>query len=223
MLMVRELNEKSEINIEQAGLADIPAIAALFTESFDESVRHHCGGLLPKPQAMQDVFTLVYQAEPQAALVARTLSGKVIGYCFAPTQLSNLWIRAIWSGQLVKWAWRWLTGQYGFGLHPVKVIVMNKIAFLSSAFTPTQRANARILSIAVSSEFRGRGVAGQLLGKAIQYFSIRKANLVRLEVRPDNAAAISLYEKWNFVLKGYTQDSQGKWLIMYREMERHDV
>ncbi len=223
MLMLRELNEKSEINIEQARLSDIPAIAALFTESFDESVRHHCGGILPKSQAMQDVFTLVYQAEPQSALVARTLSGKVVGYCFAPTQLSNLWLRAIWSGQLVKWAWRWLTGQYGFGLHPVKVIVMNKIAFLSSAFTPTQRANARILSIAVSGKFRGRGVAGQLLGKAIQYFSIRKANVVRLEVRPDNAAAISLYEKWNFVLKGYTQDSQGKWLIMYKEMESNDV
>jgi ribosomal protein S18 acetylase RimI-like enzyme len=224
MLMVQEkINKELEINIEQARLSDIPGIAALFTESFDESVRHHCGGILPRPQAMQDVFTLVYQAEPQAALVARTLSGKIVGYCFAPTQLTNLWFRAIWSGQLIKWAWRWLTGKYGFGLHPVKVIVMNKIAFLSSAVTPTQKANARILSIAVAAESRGQGVAGRLLGKAIEYFSFRKAKLVRLEVRPNNAVAIALYKKWNFVLTGYTQDSQGKWLIMYKEMERHDV
>ncbi len=207
------------ITIEQANLSDIPAIASLFTDSFKESVLHHCGGTLPNPQAMQDVFTLVYQAEPQAALLARTLTGQVVGYCFAPTKISSLWLRALWGGHLLKWTWRWLTGKYGFGLHPVKVIVMNKLAFLSSAAVPAQQANARILSIAVASETRGRGVANQLLAKAMKYFSARKANKVRLEVRPDNEFAISLYKKWNFVPAGYTADSQGKWLIMYKEME----
>jgi ribosomal protein S18 acetylase RimI-like enzyme len=222
-MIMEEWGANGEISIEQAEHTDISAIAALFTASFDESVRHHCGGKLPKPQAMQDVFTLVYQAEPQAALVARTLSGKVVGYCFAPTQLSNLWFRALSRGHLLRWAWRWLTGQYGFGLHPVKVIVMNKIAFLSSAVTPMKRANARILSIAVAQEARGQGVAGKLLDKAIQYFSQRKATLVRLEVRPNNVAALSLYKKWDFIPAGYTEDSQGKWLIMFKEMERYHV
>jgi len=214
---------KDEISIEQAKLSDISAIASLFTEGFHESVLHHCGGILPKPQAMQDVFTLVYQAELQAALVARTLTGQVVGYCFAPTQLSNLWLRALWGGHLLKWTWRWLTGQYGFGLHPVKVIVMNKVAFLRSAAVPTEQANARILSIAVASEARGRGVANQLFTKAMAYFKAKKVNKVRLEVRPDNEVAVSLYKKWNFVSAGYTADSQGKWLIMYKEMEHHDV
>lgn len=212
-----------EINIEQAKISDISAIASLFTEGFNQSVLHHCGGILPKPQAMQDVFTLVYQAEPQAALLARTLTGQVVGYCFAPTQLSNLWLKALWDGHLLKWTWRWLTGKYGFGLHPVKVIVMNKVAFLCSSAAPTQQANARILSIAVASEVRGRGVANQLFAKAMAYFEAQKVNRVRLEVRPDNEVAISLYKKWNFVPGGYTADSQGKWLIMYKEMEHHDV
>jgi ribosomal protein S18 acetylase RimI-like enzyme len=219
----KKINEDAAIHIGQAGLSDIPAIAALFTESFEESVRHHCGGILPKPQAMEDVFTLVYQAEPQAALVARTPSGKVVGYCFAPIRLANLWLRAVWRGHVVKWAWRWLTGRYGFGLHPVKVIVMNKAAFLSSSVAPMEMANARILSIAVAAQARGRGVGGLLLAKAIEYFSLKKVARVRLEVRPENTAAISLYKKWNFIPKGYTEDSQGKWLIMYKEMERHDV
>lgn len=222
-MIMKEQAANGEIHIERAKDDDISSIAALFTASFDESVRHHCGGKLPKPQAMQDVFALVYQAEPQAALVARTLSGKVVGYCFAPTQLSKLWFRALYRGHLLLWAWRWLTGQYGFGLHPVKVIVMNKIAFLSSAVTPVKRANARILSIAVAQEARGQGVAGKLLDKSIEYFSEKKAALVRLEVRPNNFAALSLYKKKNFTPAGYTEDSQGKWLIMLKEMERHHV
>lgn len=221
MVMVRIKN--GEISIGKATIADIPQIASLFTESFIESVLHHCGGVLPEPQAMQDVFTLVYQAEPEAAIVARDVTGKVIGYCFAPTELSNLWLRAIWEGHLLKWAWRWISGKYGFGLHPVKIIIMNKVAFFYSAVTPSKPAKGRILSIAVAEEARGQGVANLLLENAIKYFSKKRINRVRLEVRPSNKVAIRLYEKWNFVFAGYTADSQGKWMIMYKEMEHDHV
>ena len=220
MLMITQLvNNKSGVIIEQARLSHIPIIAALFTISFKESVLHHCGGHLPSPQAMQDVFTLVYQAEPSAAFLAKNVQGQYIGYCFAPTQLSGLWLRALWGGHLLKWTWRWLTGQYGFGLHPIKVIVMNKLAFLHSAVAPTKTANARILSIAVAPEARKQGVASQLIGAAIDYFKTRQVTRVRLEVRPGNPAAIRVYEKWGFVQSGVTMDSQGPWLIMFREME----
>jgi len=220
MLMIQSsFKNQSEIIIEQAKLVDIPVIAALFTESFKESVLHHCGGQLPKTQAMQDVFSLVYQAEPEAALLARLVDGPYVGYCFAPTRLSRLWLRALWGGHLAKWTWRWLMGQYGFGLHPIKVIVMNKVAFLQSAMTPAKTANARILSIAVAPEARGHGIASQLMGKAIEYFKTQQVQRVRLEVRPGNDAAIRVYTKWGFVEDGYTVDSQGKWLIMFREME----
>jgi len=222
--MVQETsNNKSGIIIECAKLSDVAAIAALFTKSFEESVLHHCGGRLPKPQAMQDIFALVYQAEPEAALLARTTGGKPIGYCFAPTRLTGLWLRALWGGHLLKWIWRWLTGQYGFGLHPVKVIVMNKLAFLHSAMSPVKIADGRILSIAVAPEARGQGVASQLIGAAIDYFENRHVSNVRLEVRPDNPAAIRVYEKWGFVEGGHTMDSQGKWLIMFREMGHRNV
>ena len=220
LMIMKSVNNNSRVIIEQAKLCHIPIIAELFTESFKESVLHHCGGRLPTTSAMQDVFTLVYQAEPSAALLARNEQGQYIGYCFAPTKLSGLWFRALWGGHLLKWTWRWLTGQYGFGLHPVKVIVMNKLAFLHSAVAPTKTANARILSIAVAPEARGQGVASQLIGKALDYFRTQEVTRVRLEVRPDNPAAIRVYEKWGFAQDGYTMDSQGTWIIMFREMEQ---
>jgi ribosomal protein S18 acetylase RimI-like enzyme len=217
------VDNKVGVVIENATLEDIPVIAALFIDSFADSVLHHCGGKLPKPQAMEDVFTLVYQAEPQAALIAKLADGSSIGYCFAPTQLSGLWMRALWGGHLAKWTWRWLTGQYGFGLHPIKIIVMNKVAFLHSAVSPTRSANARILSIAVAPEARGQGVAGQLIEAAMGYFQSQQVTRVRLEVRPGNLPALRVYEKWGFVEDGYTVDSQGKWLIMFKEMEKIHV
>lgn len=223
VLSRQSVENQSGVIIEQAKLHHIPVIAALFTESFKESVLHHCGGHLPKPQAMQDIFTLVYQAEPSAAFLARNAQGQYIGYCFAPTQLSGLWMRALWGGHLMKWTWRWLTGQYGFGLQPIKVILMNKVGFLQSAIAPTKIANARILSIAVAPEARGRGVASQLIETAIDYFRTKQVTRVRLEVRPGNLAAIRVYEKWGFVESGYTMDSQGKWLIMFSEMEHPHV
>ena len=212
------VNNKTGIIIEQGKASHIPIIAAMFMECFKESVLHHCGGRLPHPKAMEDVFALVYQAEPEAALLARNAQGQYLGYCFAPVHLSGLWLRALWGGHLLKWTWRWLTGQYGFGFHPVKVIVMNKLAFLRSSIKPAKTANARILSIAVMPEARGQGIAGLLMEAAVDYFTFQKADRVRLEVRPDNLAAIRVYEKWGFVLDGYTMDSQGKWLIMFKEM-----
>lgn len=215
-------SQAKSIRIERAVKNDVPRIAALFTECFRESVIHHCGKL-PRPLAMQDVFTLVYEAEPEAALVAKTALGEIIGYCFAPVKLSALWQRCIFTGTLFVWAWRWLTGQYGFGFYPVKIIAINKLLFLRSSLKPSKAANARILSIAVTKTWRGRGVAAALLAEAIDYFAAQGAKRVRLEVRPDNAPAVTVYEKYGFVLDGKTRDSQGEWLIMFKEMEQKHV
>ncbi|WP_425059663.1 hypothetical protein SCACP_02600 [Sporomusa carbonis] len=203
--------------ITRAERADIAGIARLFTESFLSSVLHHCGGKLPKPQAMQDVFGLVYEAEPPAALVAKDGTGQLMGYCFAPVGLSRLWRKAVTGGHIFKWAWRWATGQYGFGFYPVKIILLNKLAFLRSAVIPGKTANARILSIAVAPDARGRGVASALMAEADKYFRENAVVRVRLEVRPDNRPAIRVYEKFGYYPGGTTYDSQGPWLIMFKD------
>lgn len=195
---------------------DIPAIASLFTEAFRDSVLHHCG-TIPKPRAMEDVFGLVWAAEPEAAFVACDEAGRLAGYCFAPARLYLLWLRALLGGYLLVWTVRWLTGQYGFGLRPLKLIFANKLFFLQSAVTPGKTAGARILSIAVAQSARGQGIASLLMDRAVDRFNRLGIKRARLEVRPDNLPARRVYENHGFQAGGITRDLQGDWLIMYRE------
>lgn len=63
------------------------------------------------------------------------------------------------------------------------------------------RANStagRIYSVAVSPACRGRGVGEALLAAAEEAARTRGRSTMRLEVRPDNAAAIRLYEKHGY-------------------------
>jgi ribosomal protein S18 acetylase RimI-like enzyme len=198
---------------------DVPGIGKLFLESFSDSVIHTCGKI-PNFAAIEELFSCVFEAEPEAVFVARDAADQVVGYVLAPSRISNLWKRALWGGHLFRWAWHWLKGDYGFGWYPVRIMVFNKIEFFRSAFTPQVHAPARILSIAVSPLARGQGLGTKLMKCALQYFQEKKVPIIRLEVRPDNAPAIKVYEKLGFVQAGLTRDSQGDWSIMLKEMER---
>jgi ribosomal-protein-alanine N-acetyltransferase len=64
---------------------------------------------------------------------------------------------------------------------------------------------AQILDIAVAPEQRGRGVARLLLEHAIAVAREKDAELLALEVRATNLAAITLYERCAFVRTGLRQ------------------
>lgn len=61
---------------------------------------------------------------------------------------------------------------------------------------------AQILDIAVASELRGRGIARMLLGHAVSVAREHDAEVLALEVRVSNTAAIALYEQCGFIRTG---------------------
>ena len=198
--------------------ADLLAVAALFYESFSASVLYYCGRP-PTTQAMADVFACVRAAEPDSAYVAEA-DGRVAGYAFTPVRLSAIWREAVFGGHVFLWAWRWLSGRYGFGWGPVWRLLANKTDFFSSALTDRFAAAARILSIAVGRAYRGRGVGRLLFANAMERFARLGVERVRLDVRPDNAAALALYRGFGFQEAGRAPDPQGEWLIMFWHKER---
>lgn len=54
------------------------------------------------------------------------------------------------------------------------------------------------LGIAVVKEYWGCGIGSRLLGKAIEFAKENDFDVIELQVRSDNAAAIHLYEKFGF-------------------------
>jgi ribosomal-protein-alanine acetyltransferase len=65
---------------------------------------------------------------------------------------------------------------------------------------------ARLYSIAVSAAARGRGVGDRLMADAEHQAKRLGAAVLRLEVRPDNAAAIRLYEQRGYRRIGTRSD-----------------
>lgn len=76
---------------------------------------------------------------------------------------------------------------------------------------------AQILNIAVAPQQRGRGVARKLMELALELARERGAQVLVLEVRESNVAAIKLYEQFGFVQyftrKGYYEGKEDALLM----------
>ena len=70
----------------------------------------------------------------------------------------------------------------------------------------TIAGETEIFNVAVSPEFRRNGIAGSLIEKFIEAVREKETNVIFLEVRASNLAAIGLYEKKGFVFCGIRKD-----------------
>jgi ribosomal-protein-alanine N-acetyltransferase len=74
---------------------------------------------------------------------------------------------------------------------------------------------ARLYSLAIQPELRGRGVGRALLDASVAAARAHACMALRLEVRTDNAPAIKLYQQAGFVrigrLDGYYEDGADAW------------
>jgi len=169
-------------------------------------------------RVIADIFAIFMDAEPEGFFVA-AVGGLIAGYIFAPSRLSRMYHTAIWRGHVFRILWRWASGQYGIGIRPGLMAVRNQLSvWWDSKRDRESGSEARIFSVAVHPEFQGMGIGTGLVQVGLEYLSSRGARRVRLEVRPDNIAAIRVYEKLGFRITGRTRDTQSDWLIMVKEM-----
>jgi|PlaIllAssembly_1097288.scaffolds.fasta_scaffold00532_2 ribosomal-protein-alanine N-acetyltransferase len=80
-------------------------------------------------------------------------------------------------------------------------------------------------NVAVHPELRGKGIGSLLLGHMVMKAKHEDARWLTLEVRPSNRAAIALYEKFGFKVKGirprYYTDTLEDAFIMWSEVEKN--
>ena len=70
----------------------------------------------------------------------------------------------------------------------------------------TIAGETEIFNVAVSPEFRRKGIAKALIEKFIETVREKETQVIFLEVRTSNLSAISLYEKSGFVFCGIRKD-----------------
>lgn len=81
----------------------------------------------------------------------------------------------------------------------------------------------RIYSIAVAKEFRGKGVAHNMLQEAKRFAKVKKRAALSLEVSADNARAIFIYHNEGFITTGQKQHYYGQnkhALVMKHHLEQ---
>jgi [ribosomal protein S18]-alanine N-acetyltransferase len=187
----------------------------VYVRAFPDSIRHFYADREPNPRALADLFAIVLAAEPEAVRVAEA-QGVICGYCLAPLSLAPIRREALAHGHLLRLGWGWLSGGYGLGLLALRVLISDKLAAWRHQVGEEPGSEARILSIAVDPACQGRGLGRRLMADALARFDGLGMPCVRLEVRPENPAALGLYERLGFVTVDRMADSQGDWLVMLR-------
>lgn len=84
------------------------------------------------------------------------------------------------------------------------------------------RSLGHVKDLAVRSDQQGDGVGSALLGRALRVLAAHGASTVKLEVRPSNQAALSLYARFGFeplkTVPGYYADGEAA-MVMVADLD----
>jgi ribosomal protein S18 acetylase RimI-like enzyme len=191
---------------------DLPAAVTIFLECFADNVRGLYAGV-PRPDATLDVWRCVRDAEPDGFLGAY-VGDRLVGYAIVTRSVSSIRRYALLHGHVLHWAWRAIRGAYGLRGAALARTAWNKLLFVRFGRRFRSRGDAQVLNVAVSEAWRGRGIAKALLREALTYLAAAGVGEVRLEVRPDNEAALAVYRSCGFTERGSVRDAGGEWIVM---------
>lgn len=111
-----------------------------------------------------------------------------------------------------KIAWRLSLGYYYF----VAFVEGDIVGF---ADIKLGEKGARIMGMAVEEKFRGRGVGGALIRRAVEFAMEKGKKIVCLNMRRANLAAIHFYERHGFILKNELERNDEGFYILCRKLE----
>lgn len=196
-------------------LEHIDGVVEVFCLAFEESINFFTPVNEKLKGFFNEAFILLYKIFERGFVVVQE-DNLVWGYIVMVDDVKKLWTGAISSGFLFKAGTRLIKGEYGLDLNTLYKIVKNKLFYLK--FEMSTIPSAQLLSIAVHPKHHGKGIGQKLLSHGIKYIESLGIKRIKLEARPENISAVRLYQKNGFNIIGETQDLQGKWLIMVRDI-----
>ncbi len=211
----------SGIEVRTATVRDGAAVAQVFRDCFPDSVERLFPSGAP-PWVTERLMEFVIEVEPGGCSVALYEDGEIVGYCISVASMLRLWCRALINRKMWGLFGAVLTGRIRIGLDQLGLIARDKTAFVASFRAFLGGKTGQILSVGVSPLARGRGLGTKLVRAGLCHLRARGATEVKLEVRPDNEAAMRLYQNLGFARVGDTRDSRGAWLVMSMDLVKNE-
>lgn len=85
---------------------------------------------------------------------------------------------------------------------------INKLIGLVSMYVNKENTSfGYITNVSIINEYKNRGIASNLLKKCIKYSNEINLNWISLEVNANNASALNLYNKFNFLKEKHENSS----------------
>ncbi len=85
---------------------------------------------------------------------------------------------------------------------------INKLIGLVSMYVNEENISfGYITNVSILNEYKNRGIASNLLKKCIEYSNEINLNWISLEINANNASAINLYNKFNFIEEKHKNSS----------------
>lgn len=201
----------NKVRIVPGKLEDAGQIAQVYIDAFPDSTAFYFPHKDRKrlEEAVKCGFQLILQLGAEA-LVAVDQDGAVAGYCIFSSQAlphrGKAWGSIIKTGlRALAYLSPWELGKLAYSR-----VLFRRHVQLRDKLPPE---GGRIVSIAVSRRFQGKGLGRKLLVQALTEMG---PTAVLLEVRANNASAKALYHSCGFRSFGTTRDSLGPWVIMAR-------
>jgi len=191
-------------------------VADIFCRAFGESIRYFADVGDKTGYALTDIFTLLLHSFGPGFMVAAE-GDNVLGYIVMAPDIRRLWTKSLFSGTLWKMAVRAVSGVYGIRTSTLLKIARNKLLYMK--FEVTTPPAAQILSVAVGPGHQGKGIGKKLIRMGLNYIDDMGIKRIKLEVRPENTAAMKAYQRFGFAKMGVARDLQGDWIVMMRKRE----
>lgn len=207
---------ETALTFRPAERKDLLALGALYLRAFPQALEEFRSPRL-SPRCLADAMGSCLLAEPGSitlAEAARKDRTETVGYVIALADAGRIWRKALPRGLLFLWVLRWLTGRYRLSLRGALSVAGDKLSVWFSWRSRVPGCRSRILSVAVDPGWQGHGVGSELLRVALSRLRARGCECVGLEVRPDNAPALRLYQRAGFRTVGGFRDTRGAWEVM---------
>lgn len=192
----------------------IEQVADIFCEAFLDSINFFTRVDENIKSALKEMFGLLLVVYGGGFKVA-VKGNEVCGYIIVVDNIKKLWYKAVTSGFFLKMAYWVVSGKIVLDGKNLLKIIENKLFYIK--FEVSTPPSAQILSIAVAQKYQQMGIGESLVKDGIDFIDSLGIKRIKLEVRPENIAALNTYKRFGFKQVGQTKDIQGVWLIMVRE------